>query len=213
MSFSWSGLALFVVFCCAACVIPLHADSVKPLFSFGVFADAQYVDAPDGGNRCYRASVGKIEGCVNRFNADKPAFVFQLGDLIDRDGASFGPMIERYNKLSMPHYHVLGNHDFACGDLTSGAVVSRLGLKRRYYDFGKGSWRFIVLEPYTCVKAWFNGHDHKGNYGVQEGMHYATLHGMVDTPDTNAYALVEVYADRIVVVGSGRETSRSLGLR
>jgi len=33
---------------------------------------------------------------------------------------------------------------------------------------------------------------------------------MVDTPDTTAYSVVEVYADRIEIRGVGREEDRTL---
>jgi hypothetical protein len=34
--------------------------------------------------------------------------------------------------------------------------------------------------------------------------------GMVDTPDTTAFSVVEVYRDRIAIRGTGREPSRTL---
>ena len=41
--------------------------------------------------------------------------------------------------------------------------------------------------------------------------HYLTLKGMVDTKKTS-YAVIEVYPDRLVVKGFGRETNRDLPL-
>jgi 3',5'-cyclic AMP phosphodiesterase CpdA len=63
------------------------------------------------------------------------------------------------------------------------------------------------------VVAWLNGHNHKGGYGVRNGVGYLTLHGMVETADTNAFATVRVYPDRLVVTGHGREPERELRLR
>ena len=70
-----------------------------------------------------------------------------------------------------------------------------------------------LLEGTPCVAAYINGHNHAGNYGERNGVHYLTLQGMVETPDSTAYAIVEVHEDRLEVVGKGREPSRSLSLR
>ena len=67
-----------------------------------------------------------------------------------------------------------------------------------------------VLERYPGVKACFNGHDHDGNYGHRNGIHYLNFKGIVDTPDKNTYAIVDVYADRLEVQGFGREEDRVL---
>lgn len=61
--------------------------------------------------------------------------------------------------------------------------------------------------------AWMNGHNHAGNYGEMDGRHFVNFRGMVDTPDTNAYALVTLTQDRMEIVGFGREENRTLALR
>lgn len=67
-----------------------------------------------------------------------------------------------------------------------------------------------MLTGYDNFVAYFNGHNHAGNYGETGGKHFLNFKGMVDTPDTTAYAVVEVYADRIEVRGVGREENRTL---
>lgn len=62
------------------------------------------------------------------------------------------------------------------------------------------------------VVAYFCGHNHDGNYGHVDGTHFVTVKGMVETPDTTAYAIVEIHADRMDIRGFGRETDRTLGL-
>lgn len=69
-----------------------------------------------------------------------------------------------------------------------------------------------LIDRYACVKAYLNGHNHAGHYGERNGVHYLTLKGMVNT-DRTAYAIVRVYADRLQLVGHGREPSRTLALR
>ena len=66
-----------------------------------------------------------------------------------------------------------------------------------------------LIESYPCVKAYINGHNHAGNYGMKEGIHYLTLMGMVDT-DQTSYAIINVYENHLNVVGYGREENRIL---
>ena len=69
-----------------------------------------------------------------------------------------------------------------------------------------------LLEQYDEVKAYVNGHNHAGNYGEKNGIHYLTLKAMVDTEE-NAYAVMQVFDDRLEMSGFGREKDRSLKLR
>ena len=66
-----------------------------------------------------------------------------------------------------------------------------------------------LLERYSCVKAYINGHNHRGKYALKNGIHYLTLKGMVDTNETS-YGLVRVSDERILLEGHGRETDREM---
>lgn len=70
-----------------------------------------------------------------------------------------------------------------------------------------------LLESYSCVVAYLNGHNHAGHYGRRGGIHYVTLPGMVETPDTTAYAVVQLGIDHITITGFGRTPSQRLTLR
>ncbi|RLS50034.1 MAG: phosphatase [Planctomycetota bacterium] len=63
------------------------------------------------------------------------------------------------------------------------------------------------------VVAWINGHNHQGNFGTKAGVAYVTLEGMVETAETTAYSVADLYADRIVLTGVGRVPSRELVFR
>ncbi|WP_296103804.1 metallophosphoesterase [uncultured Agrobacterium sp.] len=67
-----------------------------------------------------------------------------------------------------------------------------------------------LLAAHHSVKAWFCGHNHEGNYGAIGNTHFVNIKGMVDTLDQNAFAIADVYPDRIAIRGFGRETSRVL---
>ena len=66
-----------------------------------------------------------------------------------------------------------------------------------------------LLEEFSCVKAYINGHNHKGKYGIKSGIHYLTCKGMVDTNES-AYSIANVFQDRIEITGYGRETKQKL---
>ncbi|EJC78457.1 putative phosphohydrolase [Rhizobium leguminosarum bv. trifolii WSM2297] len=67
-----------------------------------------------------------------------------------------------------------------------------------------------MLAAHDHVVAYFNGHDHVGNYGKAGACHFVNFKGVVDTEKENAFAIVEVYADRLEIRGFGREESRTL---
>lgn len=67
-----------------------------------------------------------------------------------------------------------------------------------------------LLEAYPGVVAWMSGHNHGGGYEKRNGIYYLILHGMVETPDTTAFSVVDVYTNRLVVRGAGREPMRVL---
>jgi manganese-dependent ADP-ribose/CDP-alcohol diphosphatase len=67
-----------------------------------------------------------------------------------------------------------------------------------------------IIGKHPCVRAYFNGHNHAGGYVEREGVPYVTFRSMLHQPEITAYSLVEVYPDRIVVTGYGREESRIL---
>lgn len=61
------------------------------------------------------------------------------------------------------------------------------------------------LESAGNVVAYFNGHNHAGNYGEKNGIKYVNFHGMVDTSDTNAFAVIQAFKDRLEIDGFGRQ--------
>ncbi|MDZ4289209.1 MAG: hypothetical protein U0984_14685, partial [Prosthecobacter sp.] len=70
-----------------------------------------------------------------------------------------------------------------------------------------------LISKHRHVVAWINGHNHAGAFAEIEGVPFITMHGMVETADTNAYATAEVHADRLIITGHGREPSRELVFR
>lgn len=67
-----------------------------------------------------------------------------------------------------------------------------------------------LFERSGNVIAYLNGHNHVGNLGRHGSTWYVNFKGMVDTETENTFAVVEIYPDRIEIIGHGREESRTL---
>lgn len=279
-----------------------RAEAAEPL-SFGLIADVQYADQEAWKRRHFREAIHKLEECVADLNSRGLAFTMQLGDFVDGGAESLDAVLSLYNRLNMPAYHVLGNHDFV---LPRPALLEKLNMDRPYYSFSRHGWRFIVLDAQDLgvtygwpeesenyrrgaemlerlrqegaanaedwnggigpeQKAWlertlreaagkgersivfchmpilaeastpdlllwnheeivevldssrsavafFCGHDHVGGYAHHKGIHYVTMQGMVESPEANAYAVVTLHEDRIVIDGIGDVPDRVLPL-
>ncbi|MEH3119564.1 MAG: metallophosphoesterase [Methylorubrum populi] len=289
----------------SAALLAGKAQGAEGPLRFGVIADPQYADAPPDRTlgRYYTASLDKMRAAVATLNREDLRFVVTLGDIIDRDAASYERILPIYRTLRHETRFVLGNHDFQVAPEHLGQVTGRLGMERAFYDFASGSIRFVVLDgndvslfapppddprralaearlaeakaagrpnaqawngslsdsqlawleqrlaaaraagervvvlnhypaapenPHNLwdadrivgllarqphVVAYFNGHNHAGNYAERDGIHYVNFHGMVDTPDSSAFAVVEIAGGRMDIRGFGREPSRSLTLK
>jgi predicted phosphodiesterase len=112
----------------------------------GVFADCQYCNCETMGSRFYRNSVKKLDECIKQFNRDKKIdFVIGLGDIIDRDFASFDIVNSILSKSKKEVFQVIGNHDLEVEKSFLEQVPSKLNLEKTWYSFSKKGWHFIFL--------------------------------------------------------------------
>lgn len=283
---------------------PVGPDPIeKPLFSIGIIADAQYCDCDQMKNRYYRISAEKLNVAVDTFNARNVDYVVNLGDLIDQSLESYPIALRALDRLKMPIFNVLGNHEFWDVPFHAQAsVLDSLDLGSNYCVQEVSGWRLIMLDgtdlaeyaqgahpeselegetsraaskgkhngflwngaigklqmewlrrqiaeaawlnqpvaifchfpiqpenhgmtlwnndiindliaQYPTVEAWFSGHAHEGGYNWVDGIHHVTMQGMLMTPDSNAFAILNFYQDRIEMQGFGREPSRILPLK
>lgn len=271
----------------------------KPVLSFGVVADVQYIDKDPAGNRYYRTSADRLREAYKSFEADSVNFVVNLGDLIDGDFRSYEPVMEIINTSGLKTYHITGNHDYAVENKLKNKLPVLAGSKKGYYSFSSGDFKFIFLNgnelstyasdnkstikkasdylealkqegelnsvewnggmkrsqiswlkeqlddatsenkkvflfchfpifpenvhnllnykeilqllgKYHNIIAWFSGHNHAGNYGNFDMIHFVTFRGMVETGSENSFAVVDVYRNKLWIRGSGREKSQIL---
>ncbi|MCE5345612.1 MAG: metallophosphoesterase [Bacteroidales bacterium] len=279
--------------------IRFNNHNTKPLFSFGIIADAQYCNHDPVGTRYYRSSSGKLREALRSLKEDSADFIINLGDIIDKDYESYESVLDIIDSSELKIYNVTGNHDYNIDPRLKTKLPVQLSSKNGYYSFVFKNFRFIflngneistyasnnkqairqaedylaamktrgeinamdwnggiskkqlnwldrqlsesiaknekvflichfpvfpenvhnlfnyrdvlsVLNNYHNVIAWFSGHNHSGNYGNFNRIHFVTIKGMVETEDSNSFALVEVYSDKIWIKGSGREKSQEL---
>ncbi len=67
-----------------------------------------------------------------------------------------------------------------------------------------------TIQKYKCVKALIAGHHHTGAFCQIGSMPVIVAEGMVETADENAYGIVELFPNRLVLKGTGRMTSRTI---
>ena len=112
----------------------------------GLVADEQYAEVPAQGTRHYRKSLGRLEAAVADFAALPLDGCVHLGDLIDRDWASFAPMLTVLGGSRHRWHHVLGNHDFDVAEEKKTAVPALLSLLARHGSFDLPGWRCLLLD-------------------------------------------------------------------
>lgn len=279
-------------------VLP-YGQNQEPLFSFGIFTDVHYCGYKAEGSRYYPKALDKLRDALKSFSDSSPEFLINLGDLIDRDYSSFGPVMNILDSSGLKIFHCLGNHDFTVEKKYKNKFPPGLLDKNGYYTFSYNGFRFLILNGneistyysdnkssvkeslsyiealknegainaidwnggmsssqiswlegqlnsamkegekvflfchfpvfpennhnllnykevlnilgnYNNIIAWFAGHDHAGNYGNFNMIHFVTLKGMIETEDTGSYAVIEVYNNRIWIRGAGREKSQIL---
>lgn len=134
-----------------------------PLFSFGVIADVQYADIPDGHSfvgipRYYRHSLLVLQRAVQKWNNhQKLKFVMNFGDIVDgrcpKDQSVdvVKEVINEFEKFNGPVYHMIGNH--CLYNLPRDKLLPLLNIPsvdgHAYYDFSPiPEYRFVVLDGY-----------------------------------------------------------------
>ena len=96
-------------------------SSRAPLFRFGAIADVQYADIPDGKSfkgvpRYYRNTLNILQRAVQEWTEKGVDFVIHYGDIVDgfnpkdQSSAALTRVLDIFDQLGRPHYHMLGNH-------------------------------------------------------------------------------------------------------
>jgi alkaline phosphatase len=125
-------------------------DSPEPLVRIGLVTDLHYADKPPAGSRYYRETLVKLAEATQRFAAEKPHFVVELGDLIDAADAVeleqeyLRKINAAFAAIALDRHYVLGNH---CVDmLTKEEFLGGVERTQSYYSFDREGVHFVVLD-------------------------------------------------------------------
>jgi len=141
----------------------VHASTAKPMFTFGVIADVQYADIPDGRSflgvpRYYRHSISVLQRALSAWNKQgNIKFSINFGDIVDgfcpKDKSLWAvqKVVDEFDKFDGPTYHMFGNH--CLYNLPRSKLVALLKMptdsNRAYYEFSPcPEYRFVVLDAY-----------------------------------------------------------------
>ena len=131
------------------------ADEQGSVLRVGLITDLHYADKGPAGTRHYRETLSKLEEAAVHFEKDKPAFVVELGDLIDAADSveteqRYLTTINReFSAICKERHYVLGNH---CVDtLTKQEFLGGVQQDRSYYSFDKQGIHFVVLD--SCFRS------------------------------------------------------------
>lgn len=183
-------------------------SAVLPDLTFGVIADPQYADADPKWGRFYRNSLIKLEGAVADLNERKLDFTVTLGDLIDRDFASFSSVMPIYAKLRSPHFPVCGNHDFEVADADKAKVLGAMGLEKAYSSLIRKSWRFLFLDG-TDIGVWRQAVDDPRTATAKEMLRAGKEAKLPNLQDYNA----AIGPQQMEWIAAELEASRAAGQR
>ncbi len=70
-----------------------------------------------------------------------------------------------------------------------------------------------LIDEYPVVKAYFNGHNHAGSTAIFHNVHFITLKGMVEHPNSSTFSIVRVYDNKLVLEGFGNEDTRMIPIK
>ena len=121
----------------------------------GLITDLHYAEKAPAGTRHYRETLGKLREAAKQFEQDKPAFVVELGDLIDAADSveveqSYLKTINReFSTICKERHYVLGNH---CVDtLRKEEFLGGVEQEKSYYSFDRDGFHFVVLD--SCFRS------------------------------------------------------------
>jgi predicted phosphodiesterase len=140
----------------AAAVAPSTAmgDDDADSLRVGLVTDLHYADKAPAGTRHYRETLTKLEEAALQFEMDRPAFLVELGDLIDAadsvetERRYLNTVNREFSAICNDRHYVLGNH---CVDtLKKDEFLEGVQQEESYYSFDRGQFHFVVLD--SCFR-------------------------------------------------------------
>lgn len=130
-----------------------ETDAVR--LRIGLMTDLHYADKATSGSRHYRETLPKIAEAAERMQELQPAFMVELGDLIDAADTVEQELtwLQRINRefsaICSEQYYVLGNH---CVDtLTKQEFLGAVGQQKSWFSFDRNGTHCIILD--SCFRS------------------------------------------------------------
>lgn len=128
-------------------------DATQP-FRVALVTDLHHADKKPAGSRHYRETLAKLEEAGSQFQQDKPAFLVELGDLIDAADSVevelnyLKTVNQKFSAICPDRHYVLGNH---CVDtLRKEEFLDGVEQKKSYYSFDRAGVHLVVLD--SCFR-------------------------------------------------------------
>lgn len=123
-------------------------SSVTYEIKIGIITDAHYSTKAASSERHYSASKQKISEAVQEFNNAGVDMAISLGDLVDNEYTHYPDIQVDLEKLAMPSYKILGNHDFVTpySEEQQAEALKVLGITNRYFSIVSNGLRLIFLD-------------------------------------------------------------------
>ncbi|KAE8577155.1 hypothetical protein XENTR_v10004451 [Xenopus tropicalis] len=192
-----------------------------------------------GSLRYYRDSLTHFHHAVAEWSsqATVPNFVLQLGDIIDSSNKRLQESENALEKVlqvteARKHERQLVNFNGGVGKeqlswlhkiLTYAdeqeekvVIASHVPIHPNAQVTNCLAWNYSeildVLHRHSCVVSYIAGHEHHGAYCQDShGIHHITMEGVIESPpNTNAFATVHMYKNKMVLHGRGRVKSREM---
>ena len=143
----------------------------ETFIALGIFTDSHYSATKENKTeRYYKASKQKIESAVATFNSEKVNMALSLGDIVDNEFDDYSDIAQYLDRLEMPFYKVLGNHDFVTPFSLEQqtAALKVLGISNRYFSVSTDDLRLIFLDGSDVAK--YSNEDESEGYRKAEEM-------------------------------------------
>ena len=140
----------------SAITCPLMGAEQNPRdLKVGLVTDLHYADKPPRGSRHYRETLDKLYEAGEYIKKQKPAFVVELGDIIDAadsvkaELAYLKRVNQDFSRICDKRHYVLGNH--CVHTLTKQEFLEGVEQEKSYYSFDSGEFHFVVLD--SCFRS------------------------------------------------------------
>lgn len=126
--------------------MPRHTPSLR----FGVVTDIHY--GFDAGNKLGSKAPQLMQAFEKAVGKYQPDFIIDMGDRVstrsaDSDRQHMQNLMQHFNRMAAPTYHVAGNHDIHLLSRAENEIIT--GKPAESYSFDEGGYHGVIWNPYV----------------------------------------------------------------